>query len=109
MGDNHYDLLIPVEIEGKVTQEYLVNKCKKAIKGRDSQIHGENSVEEPSQDRIQREIDSQINIVKDSLIFKPLVAVKCNWGEEPATPFDDAPRIDFLTFKSILSYETKFS
>ena len=30
-GDNHYDLLIPVEIEGKVTQEYLVNKWKKLL------------------------------------------------------------------------------
>ena len=109
MGDNHYDLLIPVEIEGKVTQEYLVNKWKKYIKGRDSQIHGENSVEEPSEDSIHREIDSQINIVKDSLIFIPLVTVKCNWGEEPTTPFDDAPRIDFLTFQSVFGHETKFS
>ena len=49
---------------------------EKVIIGKDSQIHGENSVEEPSEDRIQREIDSQINIVKDSLIFKPILTVK---------------------------------
>lgn len=95
-GDNQYDLLIPVEIESKVTQEYLVNKWREAIIAGDKQMHGENSIPEPSKERIQRKIDSLINIEKDSIIFKSFVTVKCNWGEEPAIPFDDAPRIDFI-------------
>lgn len=100
VGDNHYDLLIPVEIEGKVTKEYLENKWRSALKESDQKIQGDNAVEEPSEERIQREIDSLLNIEKDSLIFKPLVTVKCNWGVEPTIPFDDAPRIDFINIKS---------
>lgn len=98
VDDNNYNLLIPVEIEGKVTKEYLENKWRNAIKEGDKQIQGENAVEDPSEERIQRKIDSLLNIEKDSLVFRPLVTVKCNWGEEPHTPFDDAPRMDFITF-----------
>ena len=96
IGDNRYELLIPVEIEGKVNQEYLINKWRNVIKEGDKKVYGEKFIEEPSEDRIKRKIDSQINIVKDSLIFKPLITVKCNWGEEPTTPFDDAARINFI-------------
>lgn len=97
IDDNHFDLLIPVEIEGKVTKEYLQNKYRKAIKDRNKLFYGID--QEPSDESIQNEIDDLLNIEKDSLIFKPLVTVKCNWGEEPATPFDDASRIDFLDIK----------
>ena len=100
MGDNHYDLLIPVEIVSKITPEYLKNKWSKVIKEQNKLNHGENSVE-PSEECIQSKIDSLLNIEKDSFIFKPLVTVKCNWGEEPNVPFDDAARMDFI-FKNFL-------
>ena len=103
LGESDYDLLIPVEIEGKVTPEYLKNKWRNVIKERDKKILGENTVEEPSEGRIQREIDSLLNIEKDSIIFKPLITVKCNWGEEPITPFDDAPRNEILQLEIIMN------
>ena len=88
LDDNYYELLVPCIIEGKVTIEYL----KKAIK--EGYIYKYN--EEPSEKIIQRKIDNFLNIDKDSLIFKPLVTVKCNWGEEPSLPYGYAPRIDFF-------------
>lgn len=108
VGENHHDLLIPVIIEGKPTIGYLYNKWKKILWEIDKRVKGDKA-EEPSDVRILHEIEGLNNIEKDSLVFKPLVSVKCNWGEEPTTPFDDAPRIDFLTFQSVLSHETKFS
>lgn len=108
ISENHHDLLIPVIIEGEPTIEYLYNKWKKVLWEIDKRVKGDKAVE-PSDVRILQEIEGLMNIKKDSLFFKPLVTVKCNWGEEPTTPFDDAPRIDFLTFQSVLSHETKFS
>lgn len=96
IGDNHYDLLIPINIEGKITKEYLEDKWRNVIKGKNKYFYGVSGNEEPSEKSIQFEIDRLLNIERDSLIFKPLVTVKCNWGEEPHTPFDDAPRIDFF-------------
>lgn len=101
VGKNQYDLLIPIEIEGKVTQEYLVAKWRNAIKETHKQLYGEDFIGEPSEDRIQFEIDKLLNIQRDSLIFKPLVTVKCNWGTEPNIPFDDAARIEFIAFSLI--------
>ena len=101
IGDNHYDILIPVEIEGKVSEEYLKNKWRKVIKEGDKKIQGENAIDEPSKERVQCKIDSLLNVEKDALIFKPLVTVKCNRGEEPATPFDDAPRIDLINKETV--------
>lgn len=95
IGENQYYLLIPVQIEGKVTKEYLGKKWKNAIKESYKQLYGED-FRELSEDQVNQKIDSLLNIEKDSLIFKPLVTVKCNWREEPNYPMDDSPRIDFL-------------
>ena len=92
--------MIPIKIEGKVTKEYLENKWRNALKESDQKTQGDNAVEELSKERVRCKIDSLLNIEKDSLIFKPLVTVKCNWGVEPTIPFDDAPRIDFINLKS---------
>lgn len=95
--DDHFDLLIPVEIEGIVTKDYLEKKYRKTLKDRNKHFYGVD--QEPSEEMIRYEIDKRLNIVKDSLIFKPLVTVLCNWGETPSSPLDDASRIDFIVLK----------
>lgn len=109
VGKKNHDLLLPVIIQGKLTADYLHEKWKKALWDNNKRINSEENASEPTHERILKEIEDLSNFEKDSIIFKPLTTIKCNWGEEPTTPFDDAPRIDFLTFKSILSHETKFS
>ncbi|MCH5239585.1 MAG: hypothetical protein J1F38_05135 [Muribaculaceae bacterium] len=94
--ENSHDLLVPVIVEGVYTIDYLGNKWKKILWDTDKRINELENVPEPSPLRILRQVESISNIEKDSLVFKPLVTVKCNWGEEPATPYDDAPRIDFI-------------
>ena len=92
--DENYDILIPVVIEGEVSKEFLENKWRNAIKDRNKLFYDID--QEPSEEMIQYEIGKRLNIERDSLIFKPLVTVKCNWGEEPQTPIDDRSRIDFF-------------
>lgn len=98
--ENQHYLLIPVIVEGKPTIDYLYNKWKKVIRDIDKRINGD-LAEEPSDVRILRQIDGLMNFEKDSLVFKSLVSVKTNLGEEPSMPVDDAPRIDILPLRTL--------
>lgn len=98
IGDEEHSLLIPVIIKGKATDIYLENKWCDVIHSLNKIAHEGCDVDAPSKERVRSKIDSLLNIEKDSIVFKPLVTVLCNWGEEPQRPIADCPRIDILPF-----------
>lgn len=93
--ENQHYLLIPVIVEGKPTIEYLYNKWKNCLWEIDKRVNGD-MVEEPSDVRILKQINDLTNLEKDSLMFRPLVSVRSNWGDCPSIPSDDSTRIDFF-------------
>lgn len=101
IGNDDHNLLIPVKIKGMVTKKYLEKKWREVIWDLDKKTIGESAVPAPSKERIKNQIDSLLNIEQDSVIFKPLVNVKSNWGEEPSRPVGDCPRINILPYDII--------
>lgn len=65
VGDNEFNLLIPVEVLRK-------------------------------DDGVSRSTHHVLNIEIESMIVKPLLTLKCNWGEDPQTPEYSIPKIELL-------------